>query len=301
MESALATVRDPAYIAKKQKIIGNFGSDTETLVEEAKILINELATSHLNKHEYSSRKKALEVDLSLLLDSLLFHVDNCGGEAGARYMAASIIACGEKSDRLDQLRNVAITFLTHFLFMYPKHPHYAQMQAKNKRAAAGLKCARILSRVIAHFDPDSSHKKDKLALESATHTFDVLRHYANIPDGMMTQLVSMIDQRSAFEQNNDARQHTQGVQQVRVVPNEYKAELYCEASAVGFFIKPESKEDTKIQFVDHNVEFVVPDEGRGKNNWTHVGVDLPNEIHAAIGGVLHMSGTGKFFDELLDQ
>ncbi|KXN86445.1 hypothetical protein AN958_10101, partial [Leucoagaricus sp. SymC.cos] len=54
-----------------------------------------------------------------------------------------------------------------------------------------------------------------------------------------------------------------------------------------------------ITFKDHSNDF-SDTTGKLKRK---APVDLPNpryiEIHAAIAGILHMSGAGKFFDELL--
>ena len=53
-----------------------------------------------------------------------------------------------------------------------------------------------------------------------------------------------------------------------------------------------------IKFRDRSKEF-QPDKGREPGH----AVNLPNphylRIHAAVAGILHMSGAGKFFDELL--
>lgn len=57
--------------------------------------------------------------------------------------------------------------------------------------------------------------------------------------------------------------------------------------------------DHRITFADHSDDF--PD--RNDKKRTAPPVNLPDPcyiaIHAAVAGVLHMSGAGKFFDELL--
>jgi hypothetical protein len=66
---------------------------------------------------------------------------------------------------------------------------------------------------------------------------------------------------------------------------------------VGIIRKPENN---RITFEDHSNDF-LSDSTRKRNP----PVDLPNPhyiaIHAAIAGILHMSGAGRFLDELLDR
>jgi hypothetical protein len=66
---------------------------------------------------------------------------------------------------------------------------------------------------------------------------------------------------------------------------------------VGIVHKPENN---RITFEDHSNDF-LSDSTRKRNP----PVDLPNPhyiaIHAAIAGILHMSGAGRFFDELLEK
>ena len=59
-------------------------------------------------------------------------------------------------------------------------------------------------------------------------------------------------------------------------------------------------DDNQVTLEDHSNDF----SDSTRDSKRKVRVDLPNaryiEIHAAIAGILHMSGAGKFFDELLD-
>jgi len=65
----------------------------------------------------------------------------------------------------------------------------------------------------------------------------------------------------------------------------------------GLLSKPANN---RVTFVDHSNDF--PSGSSRKRNRTF---DLPDPqyiaIHAAIAGVLNMSGAGRFFDELLDK
>jgi hypothetical protein len=65
----------------------------------------------------------------------------------------------------------------------------------------------------------------------------------------------------------------------------------------GILRKPENN---RITFEDHSNDFLS-----GSTLKRKPPVDLPNPhyiaIHAAMAGILSMSGAGRFFDELLDQ
>jgi hypothetical protein len=56
-----------------------------------------------------------------------------------------------------------------------------------------------------------------------------------------------------------------------------------------------------VVFVDRSSDFTVPADKRKRVR----SISLPDpefiRIHAAIAGILNMSGAGKFFDELLDK
>jgi hypothetical protein len=56
-----------------------------------------------------------------------------------------------------------------------------------------------------------------------------------------------------------------------------------------------------VVFVDRSSDFTVPANNRKRVR----SISLPDpefiRIHAAIAGILNMSGAGKFFDELLDK
>jgi hypothetical protein len=58
-------------------------------------------------------------------------------------------------------------------------------------------------------------------------------------------------------------------------------------------------ENMLVTFKDHSGDFISGPSRKSRS------IPLPNPhylaIHAAIAGVLHMSGAGRFFDELLDE
>jgi hypothetical protein len=88
------------------------------------------------------------------------------------------------------------------------------------------------------------------------------------------------------------------------VENEYKIHV-VEPRAQSLDSFPEHVRETMIvKFEDHSQDGVgeVASSSR-KRDREAMGIELPRaeffRIHAAIAGVLHMSGAGRFFDELL--
>jgi hypothetical protein len=66
-----------------------------------------------------------------------------------------------------------------------------------------------------------------------------------------------------------------------------------------------SRTDSKfVEFQDHSQEFQTSDEEKPLRKRRHE-VPLPDphylRIHAAVAGIMHMSGAGRFFGELLDK
>lgn len=74
----------------------------------------------------------------------------------------------------------------------------------------------------------------------------------------------------------------------------YDVKVYSDVGIAGFSYS------TSVHFKDHSGDF-SNDSDRKRNR----PVALPNprfiQIHSALAGILHMSGAGRFFDELLDR
>ena len=89
------------------------------LVSQAERLIKALGASNLdNVIEYESAK----VQADKVLEAMLAHAENCGGENGKRFTATAICACVHEKRRnspetLQALRVLALTLVTHFLFV----------------------------------------------------------------------------------------------------------------------------------------------------------------------------------------
>jgi hypothetical protein len=61
-------------------------------------------------------------------------------------------------------------------------------------------------------------------------------------------------------------------------------------------------QDKVVEFKDHSERFQT-DRGKSRKRPREIPLPEPHyiRIHAAIAGILHMSGSGRFFDELLDK
>ncbi|KAF8076877.1 hypothetical protein FPV67DRAFT_1473008, partial [Lyophyllum atratum] len=154
--------------------------------------------------------------------------------------------------------------------------------------------AHILRRAIGEFDKDHNSKSFK----SAVTTFDILVNFTRLPVQTLEELHDKLDHPSngltlqhdahdAFDDFNWCLKETakEHVYDLRIFKDE------------GILRQPE---DNRISFEDHSNDF-LPDSTRKRK----APVDLPDPhniaIHAAIAGILNMSGAGRFFDELLDK
>ncbi|KAG5649626.1 hypothetical protein H0H81_002791 [Sphagnurus paluster] len=161
-------------------------------------------------------------------------------------------------------------------------------------ARVRLVAAHILRRAIGEFDEDHNSKSFK----SAVTTFDILVNFTRLPVKTLEELGDQLDNPSnglileknaheAFDSFNWCLRQTEE-------EHVYDLKIF---NYEGILRKPESN---RISFKDHSDDF-SPHSTRKRN----LPVDLPDPhliaIHAAIAGILNMSGAGKFFDELLDK
>lgn len=157
----------------------------------------------------------------------------------------------------------------------------------------------IIRRAISIYDS----KGDQDAYNSAVTTFDILRNYASLSSDDIQKLEDNIDDPSnGFLLSSDAHigfdrfqwclQETEPTAQP--LTNKYKVKIYGILHGIGL----REGELRIIEFTDHSEEF-----GNDKGRKRRLKPELPNpqylKIHAAVAGILHMSGAGKFFDELL--
>ncbi|KAF8342399.1 hypothetical protein F5887DRAFT_1283776 [Amanita rubescens] len=98
------------------------------LVSQAERLIRALGASNLdNVIEYESVK----IQADKVLEAMLAQAENCGGENGKRYAATAICACvhekrWDSPETLRELRGLALTWITHFLFVFRCGGHSRQ-------------------------------------------------------------------------------------------------------------------------------------------------------------------------------
>ena len=84
------------------------------------------------------------------------------------------------------------------------------------------------------------------------------------------------------------------------IVNQYKVKIYGNWHGIPDMTEDDSKD---VTFVDHSEEFQDPREPGSRKRPHEVSLPDPQliAIHAAIAGVLHMSGAGGFFDNLFEK
>ncbi|GBE81607.1 hypothetical protein SCP_0313360 [Sparassis crispa] len=166
----------------------------------------------------------------------------------------------------------------------------------------------IIQPAIADFDPpESANKKSYL---SALTTFDILRNYASVPIANIADFQETIhDPSNGITMNFDAHRGFDNFAwclKATEVPNKYNVVYY--RGPHGLHTRP-----SEITFSDHSAEIDSTEEKassllkrqctRASASGPRQGISLPNplylRIHAAIAGILHMSGVGRFIDEVL--
>jgi len=154
--------------------------------------------------------------------------------------------------------------------------------------------AHILRRAIGEFDNDHNSKSFK----SAVTTFDILVNFAHLSIQTLEELHGQLDNPSngmtLQKDAHDAFDSFYWCLKQTGKEHVYDLKIFKDA---GILRKPENN---RISFEDHSNDFLS--DSTCKRNPP---VDLPDPrhiaIHAAIAGILHMSGAGRFFDELLEK
>ncbi|TDL22561.1 hypothetical protein BD410DRAFT_748283 [Rickenella mellea] len=158
----------------------------------------------------------------------------------------------------------------------------------------GLEASHILRRSIGNFDPD--HKSD--SFKSAVTTFDILVNFSHLSVDKLEELHSHLDDPSngmMLERNaHDAFDKFYWCLKQTKTNDVYTLHIYKPG---GIIRKPE---DNLVVFKDKSDDFKSSSTRKRSR-----AIPLPDPhylaIQAAIAGILHMSGAGKFFDELLDR
>ncbi|KAF8867689.1 hypothetical protein CPB84DRAFT_1811096 [Gymnopilus junonius] len=292
-----------------------------------KIIHEKFAPDSRSTYKYKKGSKEISVGLDKVMLAMLACVEECGGESGKRYVACAILVCSEEDDVVGALQALGTIWLTHLLFIFKaSKDHGNQSNEKpsglatptvNKTATHflervlkrdGYACvvtgyqdskhpnpgpddqvnlisAHILRRAIGQFDNDHNSK----SFRSAVITFDILtlEELHNELDDPSNGVTLELNAHKAFDQFKWCLKATE---------KEHVYDLKIFKSG-GLLRKPENM---RISFQDHGNDF-LPASTRKRNH----PVNLPDPryfaIHAAIAGVLNMSGGGRFFDELLDK
>ncbi|KAF8879919.1 hypothetical protein BD779DRAFT_1676135 [Infundibulicybe gibba] len=303
--------------------------EDNTLVETATSLINVLAASGAeNTFEFGG----LTLKLHAVLRAMLFHAAGCGGEAGQRYIAHNISLCAAQDDpRCDHtpvmLRDLATTWIRHFLFVFWVNASRSAQQDRvdsfsedNTRSFKDKLLERDGYRCIATGKPDVHHpssdedlstyligchiirrmipiydsREDPEAYNSAMATFNIFRNYAGLSEKTLQDLEDNTDSPAngillSLESHIGFSKFRWCLQET-----DYKIKTYGRGHGIGKGVNSKV-----VDFKDHSAKFQTGQNGLGCK------IPLPEvcylRIHAAIAGILHMSGAGEFFDELLEK
>ncbi|KAJ3499898.1 hypothetical protein NLJ89_g10029 [Agrocybe chaxingu] len=297
-------------------------TELNLLVERAKQIIADFSTREERIFTYC--KETLSLDK--VAASMLEHARAVGGNDSVKYVASRIVAC---EGNITNLVAVTVTWVTHFLFImranygHGRQPNlpspiatptmettaqYVLDGHKNRTGSLRdevllrdgykcvmtgyadiahpdggelvLECTHILCHALGHFDKDS-HK-------SAVATFDILVNFGRLKlDDLEDFKLLLIQPSNAFMQQSDEE-------------NKYKFKFYRD-KMVLFRFRPDLASNPYMTFRDHRQDHTTENSKKRKT----APIDLPDPrflaIHAAVAGVLHMSGAGRFFDELLDK
>jgi len=110
--SSVAAMRSAEFLEKIDDI-RNSPTELEVLLENAFASARKLSWSDKNIFKYG-KDDDHKLSLAAILQAMLSTATSCGGEASARYTTSCILAC---HDSLDKLRDLATTWITHFLFI----------------------------------------------------------------------------------------------------------------------------------------------------------------------------------------
>ncbi|KAF5319243.1 hypothetical protein D9619_008706 [Psilocybe cf. subviscida] len=305
-----------------------------------KIVTEVFALDPRSTFTYKKKDEETSVQLDKVMTAMLAFAEECGGQSGKRYVASAICCCSEDEDVVGALAALGTTWLTHFLFVFRAsrgHPNQLnqtpsevetptvdQSAIGNRKISFaddvikrdGYACILTRSQDLAHPNPVeeifttslvAAHilpslwavgqfDEDHNSYKSALTTFDILVNYTHLPVQTLEQLrdkldhpsngmTLQLDARGAFDRFDWCLKKTE-------IENAYDLKVFRDR---GIMKKP-----NRITFEDRSNDF----SDSTRNLKRNAPVDLPNphyiEIHAAIAGILHMSGTGKFFDELLN-
>ncbi|TFK60525.1 hypothetical protein BDN72DRAFT_965648, partial [Pluteus cervinus] len=326
------------------------------LEAKANALINELACDQKDVYEVVESSLRLHRVLKAMLDN----ANIFDGEDSLKYAAAAICACARTVDgkdfTLQNLRNLALTWLSHFLYLFKSTcSHLSQKNVTPSPAATptldytqsilagevhdgsrlgslrqqilerdghqccvsslkgeghplintqdlgvSLQCAHIIRRAVGVIGaPDSQRFK-----ASSSQCFDILRNYCGLGNDILEGVNNIIDYPMNGFMLWVVLHETFDKFMWTLIPvegdNKYKVKDYRPTFSGLKFVSLASSvqiEDIVVEFKDHREELA-----RLNGKPMPPAIPLPDplffKIHAAIAGILHMSGAGKFLDEL---
>jgi len=124
-EEAVETYREPLL---QQSITQTLTSTQplEGLLAHARGIIERFATHEKKVYEYQEKNINLERVITAMLD----YAELAGGDRAIRYVSSAIIASCDADKTFDKLIAVAVTWLTHLLYicMCPLAPIYLQLK-----------------------------------------------------------------------------------------------------------------------------------------------------------------------------
>ncbi|PPQ82963.1 hypothetical protein CVT26_005376, partial [Gymnopilus dilepis] len=292
---------------------------TPTLAEKATSIIADFAL--LDEHIFTFG--GAEIALEKLFNAMLHYAAGAGGEVAQRYVLAAIVASNETNEGkgwVERLPALGITWLTHLLYLFKEKSsedatpsfrtalllrdgyecHVTGQQdfshpSPTLEDVTTLEAAHIIRRDIADFDADQT----SLSFKSAATTFDILVNFTCLPVEQLEDLKALIDDPSngmLLERNAHAGFEALLWCLEKTDVNTYKVQR---VSSKGTGLISRLDKDALVVFEDKSSQFLQAPSNSLKRSFP---ISLPDEkliaIHAAIAGLMHMSGAGRFFDEL---
>jgi len=112
-EEAVETYRDPLFQQSITTTLTSTQPSLEALHARAGGIIESFATHEKRVYEYQGKT----VNLDRILAAMLHHAERAGGERSKRYMSSAIVASYDADESYDKLVAVAVTWLTHLLYI----------------------------------------------------------------------------------------------------------------------------------------------------------------------------------------
>jgi hypothetical protein len=113
-EEAVETYRDPLL---QQSITSSTQLSLEALLIRAGGIIESFAAHKKRVYEYQGKT----INLDRILTAMLHHAERAGGERAKRYVLSAIVASSDADKSFDKLVAVAVTWLTHLLYICMVH------------------------------------------------------------------------------------------------------------------------------------------------------------------------------------